>query len=135
MSKLKNVGVLIGSLRIPQQTYKNLITFFNVHNDPHKIQEVLTDSRFDLFGFLPKGFDFKDETTIERVIETFNKAPERIAFLVCPPVFNGECPYFINKKILKPEESVHSLEEMLLLVKEGGMESRQATEELFIYGQ
>ena len=134
MSKLKNVGVLVGSLKIPQQTHDNLITFFDIYNDPNKIKSALKDSRFDLFGFLPKGFDFKYETTIERVVATFNTNPQKIAFLVCLPIFNGECPYFINKKILKLDCPIQSLSEMLLLVEKSGLEARQATEELFIYG-
>ena len=134
MSELKNVGVLVRSLKIPQQTHDNLITLFDVYSDPNKIQSALKDNRFDLFGFLPKGFDFKYETTIEKIVATFNTNPQKIAFLVCLPAFNGECPYFINKKILRLDRSIQSLSEMLLLVEEAGLESRQATEELFIYG-
>jgi len=134
MSELKNVGVLVRSLKIPQQTHDNLITLFDIHNDPNKMQLALKDNRFDLLGFLPKGFDFKYETTIEKIVATFNTNPQKIAFLVCPPVFNEGCPYFINKKILRLDRSIQSLSEMLLLVEEAGLESREATEELFIYG-
>jgi len=134
MSELKNVGVVISSLKLPEQNYEHLITFFDIYDDPHKRHSVLTDNRFDLFGFLPKGFFFKNKTTIERVVNIFNKSPQTIAFLVCPPVFNGECPYFINKKILTVDSPVRTLPEMLLFVEEHGLESRKATEKLFVYG-
>ena len=133
MSKLKNVGIVIHSLKIPQQTYEHLITFFNLYDDPAKVQEVLTDNRFDLFGFLPKGFFFKDEKTVERVVNTFNVRPRTTALLIYPPLFNKECPYFINKKILEIDEPIKSLSEMLSLVERHGLAAGKSTEELFIY--
>lgn len=133
MSELKNVGIVINSLKIPQQDYEHLITFFNLYNDSNKVTEVLNDDRFDLFGVLPKGFDFKDEKTIERIVNTFNESPEAIALVMFPSSLKQECPYFINKRILNIIKPIQNLSDMLSLIKEHGLEARQASEEVFIY--
>lgn len=133
MSKLKTVGVLISSLEIPQQSYEHLITFFNMHDDPSKTWDIFNNDKFELFGFLPKGFSFKNKKTVERIVNAFNEKPEAIAIMVFPPLFKQACPYFINKRILNIREAIHSLSDMLLLVKKQGLEARQATEETFIY--
>jgi len=134
MSKLKTVGVIISSLKIPNQDHEELITFFDIYNGPEKINSALKDDRFDLLGFLPKGFDFKNEKTISRVVETFNQNPEKIAFMIFPCEQSPqECPYFINKKILPIKGPVDTLPDMLLLVKKLGLEAHQSMEEIFIY--
>lgn len=133
MSEFKNVGLITHSLKIPNQTYEHLITFFNIHGDPNKINEVFFDSRFDLLGFVPEGFLFKSEEAVERIVNAFNSGSQKIAFLLCPPMFHGKCPYFINKKLLKVEQPVKDLSDMLFLIKESGLEAMKATEELFIY--
>jgi 5,10-methylene-tetrahydrofolate dehydrogenase/methenyl tetrahydrofolate cyclohydrolase len=133
MSKLKTVGVLISSLQIPQQSYEHLITFFNMHDDPSKTWDTFNNDKFELFGFLPKGFSFKNEKTVERIVSTFNEKPEAIAIMVFPPLFKQACPYFINKRILSIRETIHNLSDILLLVKKQDLEARQATEEIFIY--
>jgi len=133
MPKLKTVGVLISSLEIPQQSYEHLITFFNTHDDPSKMWDTFNNDKFELFGFLPKGFSFKNQQAVERIVNTFNEKPEAIAIMVFPPLFKQVCPYFINKRILSIGEAIHSLSDMLLLVKKQGLEAREATEEIFIY--
>ena len=133
MSELKNVGILINSLKMPDQTYEHLISFFDIYNDPNKIQEVINDKRFDLCGFLPKGFWFKNKRTIEKIVNTFNSGPKNIAFLICPPLVDKKCPYFINKKIIKIDRPIQNLSDMLFFVEQRGLEAKEAMEELFIY--
>jgi len=133
MSKLKNVGIIINSLEIPQQDYEHLITFFDIYNDPQKIKGMLNDNRFELFGLIPKGFFFKNENTIERIVNTFNEKPQSIAFIIFPPLFKQTCPYFINKRILKIKEPINSLPDMLSLIKEQNLEAKKSTEEMFTY--
>lgn len=133
MPKLKTVGVLISSLEIPQQSYEHLITFFNTHDDPNKTWDTFNNDKFELFGFLPRGFSFKSQKSVERIVNAFNQKPEAIAIMVFPPLFKQACPYFINKRILSIREAIHNLSDILLLVKKQGLEAREATEEIFIY--
>jgi len=133
MSELKTVGIISSSLKMPQQNYEHLITFFDIYKDPQKIWDALNDNRFELFGFLPAGFCFGSERAVERIVNTFNEKPEAIAFMAFPSTLKKECPYFINKRILKINEPIQNLAQILLLIKKSGLEARRATEEIFIY--
>lgn len=133
MSQLKNVGVVTCNLRLPQQSYEHLVTYFNINNDPSLIAKTLSNAKFDLFGFLPSGFYFKDNKIIERILNLFNQNPQRIAFLLCPPFFNNGCAYFINTTILKIKEPTNTLSDIISLVQSRGLEAKQTTEDLFIY--
>ena len=133
MPELKTVGIISSSLKVPRQNYEHLITFFDIYKDPQKIWDALNDSRFELFGFLPEGFSFGSERAVERIVNTFNERPEAIAFMVFPSTLKPKCPYFINKRILKINEPIQNLMQMLFLIKRSGLEARRATEEIFIY--
>ena len=133
MPKLKNVGIIFGSLEIPRQSHKHLITFFNLQNDPNKLQQLLRDARFDLCGLIPSGFSFKSEDTIAKILTTFNESPDKRAFIVFPPALNNQCPYFINKTILTIGSPISDLNDMVAFVHSQNLEALIAKEEVFTY--
>jgi hypothetical protein len=133
MPKLKDVAIVTLGKSIPNQDYENLVTFFDLIGDGTKLSSLLTEGKYDLVGMIPSRFSLRFKNSIATIVNTFNKNPESIAFMVFPPIVNGSCPYFINSRILPIENQVSSIEEMLQLVESQGLLAKQATEEIFSY--
>ena len=133
MSKLKDVAIVVSGKKIPDQDYKNLVTFFDLWGEGEKLSSLLKSKQYDLVGTVPHGFSFKFKNSVQRIVATFNQSPSSTAFIVFPPFTNNSCPFFINAKILSLEEKIDSLESMLSLVERQKLEAKQATEELFTY--
>ena len=133
MSELKDVAIVISGKRIPQQDYNDLVSFFDLWGGGEKISSLLGESKYDIVGNLPPGFRFKSKSAVKKIVNAFNENPQYIALIVFPPVVNGECPYFINNKIIEIKQRINSLQDMLSTIEGLGLQARQATEELFIY--
>lgn len=133
MSKLKDVAIVISGKKIPNQSYENLVSFFDIFGEGEKLASLLAAKQYDLVGKLPSGFSFNSENSVQRIINTFNQNPVSTALIVFPPIVNNACPFFINAKILNIEQKISDLGDMLALIETRGLEAKQATEELFTY--
>ena len=91
MSQSPNILVAVGEGNrgyIPQQTYRNLFTEFNIkdiglsrfNNDADfyntKIRTCSTQgqSDFGIYGFMPNSYEYTDEHSVQKIVDFFQQS-------------------------------------------------------------
>ena len=117
MPTLETVIHVSENLKKPKQAHEKLETWFNIYNDPLFSSEIYVKKNCDIFGFIPKGFDFANQNIIGDIVDLFNKDADQIAFIM-PDINKETVPYFINKTIVPNDFVIDSLEGLLELIEE-----------------
>jgi|TARA_R100001163_G_C5066826_1_gene205483 hypothetical protein len=99
MPKLKNVSVISTIMKLPMQSYDNVITFYNLNKDIKLVVDVFNNDEFDVFGYFPEGFFYSHPDNIKDILERMNKGLD-VAFSNNKSI-KDERPFFINKRTTK----------------------------------
>ena len=99
MPKLKNVSVISTIMKLPMQSYDNVITFYNLNKDIKLVVDVFNKDEFDVFGYFPEGFFYSHPDNIKDILERMNKGLD-VAFSNNKSI-KDERPFFINKRTTK----------------------------------
>ena len=73
MPKLKNVSVISTIMKLPMQSYDNVITFYNLNKDIKLVVDVFNNDEFDVFGYFPEGFFYSHQDNIKDILERMNE--------------------------------------------------------------
>ena len=128
MSKSPNVLVAVGTSQkghIPQQTYKNIFTQYNMGSFPesdvdffnamsHEKVLIKGTSDFDIYGFMPGNCKYTYDYSIQNIVDFFEQN-EKIEIVICdmlnitehfedylytyPYSPTNNIPFFIRKSI------------------------------------
>ena len=99
MPKLKNVSVISTIMKLPMQSYDNVITFYNLNKDIKLVVDVFNNDEFDVFGYFTEGFFYSHPDNIKDILERMNKGLD-VAFSNNKSI-KDERPFFINKRTTK----------------------------------
>ena len=99
MPKLKNVSVISTIMKLPMQSYDNVITFYNLNKDIKLVVDDFNNDEFDVFGYFPEGFFYSHPDNIKDILERMNKGLD-VAFSNNKSI-KDERPFFINKRTTK----------------------------------
>ena len=99
MPKLKNVSIISSIMKLPMQSYDNVITFYNLNKDIKLVVDVFNNDEFDVFGYFPEGFFYSHPDNIKDILERMNKGLD-VAFSNNKSI-KDERPFFINKRTTK----------------------------------
>jgi hypothetical protein len=99
MPKLKNVSVISTIMKLPMQSYDNVITFYNLDKDIQLVVDVFNNDEFDVFGYFPEGFFYSHQDNIKDILERMNEGLD-VAFSNNEST-KDERPFFINKRTTK----------------------------------
>jgi len=121
MSQSPNVLIAVGKSdkgSIPQQTYDNLFTEFNlegitsVGNDADfynvTIRKPSTQgvSNFLIYGFMPPNYRYTDKDSIQQIVDFFLR-DDRIAIVVCDLL--NVYPTFTSPRYIHPQSPTNNI--------------------------
>tara|TARA_R110002020_G_scaffold55309_2_gene153602 strand:+ start:24912 stop:25310 length:399 start_codon:yes stop_codon:yes gene_type:complete len=131
MSELSSVILVSEEWRKPKQKHKRLKVWYNIYESPSYPSEIYSNEDCDIFGFIPRGFNFAHENVITNLVNLFNTNPTKIA-LVLPNIQEAETPYFINKRVIPNDFVIKNLDSLLNLIMELDLIALQIEESVFI---
>ena len=121
MSQSPSVLVAVGKSdkgSIPQQTYENLFTEFNIDsiaslgNDANfyntKIRTPSTQGKsdFDIYGFMPGNYRYTYDYSIQHIVDFFQQ-DERISIVVCDLLVIH--PSFTSRQYIHPQAPTNNI--------------------------